>query len=174
MHGFEGKQVTVSAEMQLNFAAEQIWPQLCPVREYDWIEVWQCELLHSHSGYNEFGCVFKTDFPTEGGEEVWLTTRFEPHERIEFVRSNGVRVIHFIIQLTPEGIGTKMVWTHHVTALNEEGNAYVDGKPQTFAAQMSILETMLNHYLATGTMLRGKELGLTERIRNHVHSGKTG
>ena len=75
MSGFEGTRITVSADMHLDFAAEEIWPQLCPVREYDWIEIWDCEVLHTESGYNELGCVFRTDFPTEGGEEIWLTSR---------------------------------------------------------------------------------------------------
>lgn len=171
---FKGKAITVSAESHLDFAAEQIWPQLCPVREYDWIEVWQCQLLRSQSGYNELGCIFQTDFATEGGPEVWMTTCFDPYKRIEFVRANGVRVIHFVIELIPEGQGTKIIWTHNVTALNEAGNAYVEGKPEAFATQMSMLEKMLGHYLATGKMLRGQELGLMEKIKNHVHSWKTG
>lgn len=174
MSVFEGKRVTVSAEMNLDASADQIWPQLCPVREYDWIEVWQCELLHSVSGYNELGCVFRTDFPTEGGAEIWLTSRFDINERIEFVRTNETRVIHFVVTLEPHEAGTKLIWTQHVTALNEAGNVYVAEKPKAFAAQMVTLEQMLGHYLKTGEMLKGEELGLMEKIEAHVYSRKTG
>lgn len=166
--------MTVSETMNLPFAAETIWPQLCPTREYDWIETWACELVHSESGYNEYGCVFRTDLPTEG-DETWVTSRFEPHERIEFVRSNTDRVIHFVIELDPDGEGgTNVKWTHHVTALNAAGIDYIKEKPAAFKVQMSMLNTMLSHYLRTGEMLKGAGPGLTEKIGTHVHGRKTG
>lgn len=174
MSEFKGKRITVSADMHLDFPADEIWPLLCPVREYDWIEVWECELVHSESGFNESGCVFRTDFPSEGGKEVWLTCRYDLNERLEFVRTNAIRIIHFTATLTPEKQGTRLTWTQHVTALNEQGNAYMTDKPETFASQMAGLEKMLGHYLKTGEMLKGNKLGLMEKLKDHVHSGKTG
>lgn len=174
MSEFKGKRITVSADMHLDFPADEIWPLLCPVREYDWIEVWKCELVHSESGFNEPGCVFKTDFPSEGGEEIWLTSRFDVNEQLEFVRTNTTRVILFTATLTPENGGTKITWTQHVTALNEQGDAYVEGKTEMFATQMAMLEKMLTHYLKTGKMLKGEVPGLMEKLKTHVHSRKTG
>jgi hypothetical protein len=166
--------VTVSERMRLNYPVEEVWPQLCPTREYDWIETWKCDLVHSESGYNELGCVFRTDFPTEGGEEVWMTCRFDPMKRIEFVRTNDMRVIHFIIDLEADGDGTKLTWTQHVAALNEAGNTYVAEKPGIYVVQMKMVDKMLSHYLETGEMLRGDSLGLIERIGKHVHGRKAG
>ena len=174
MSEFKGKRITVSANMYLDFPAGEIWPLLCPVREYDWIEVWKCELVHSESGFNEPGCVFKTDFPPEGGEEIWLTSRFDVNERLEFVRTNAMRVIHVVVMLTPDRQGTRLTWTQHVTALNEQGNEYVADKPKTFAAQMTALEQMLAHYLKTDEMLKIKKTGLMEKLKAHAHSRKTG
>jgi hypothetical protein len=34
---------------------EQVFPLLCPVRECDWLEGWNCTLLHSGSGLAEKG-----------------------------------------------------------------------------------------------------------------------
>ena len=103
-----------------------------------------------------------------------MTCRFDPMERIEFVRSNAARVIHFVIDLAPDGDGTKVTWTQHVAALSEGGNVYVKEKPGAFAAQFKAVEKMLSHYLATGEMLRGENVGLVERIGTHVYGGKTG
>jgi hypothetical protein len=122
------------------------------VREYDWIDHWRCEVLRSESGVNELGCVFRTDFPGEG-PEVWLTSRYEPCGRLEFVRTGRDRVIHFVIGLAPDGAGTRLTWTHHVTALTEAGNDGLSAKRAAFAAQMALLERMLGHYLETGEML---------------------
>ncbi|XXJ18349.1 SRPBCC family protein [Desulfovibrio caledoniensis] len=152
MAAFNPGRLTVSAEMFLDHRAEAIWPLLCPVREYDWIAHWRCEVLRSESGVNELGCVFRTDFP-DHGPEVWLTSRYEPCERLEFVRTGPDRVIHFVIGISPEGGGTRLTWTHHVTALTEAGNDGLAGKPETFAAQTALLERMLGHYLDTCEML---------------------
>ena len=166
--------ITVTAEMNLAFPAEAVWPLLCPVREYDWIEVWDCELVHSVSGVNELGCVFRTAFPTEGDRETWVTSRFEPCERLEFVRVNNARAIRFVIRLFPEEGGTRLTWTQHVTPLNDAGREYLKDKPEAFRTQMAMCGKMLAQYLETGQMLKGETLGLVERMTTHVHDRKTG
>ena len=169
----KGRTITVSAETHLGFGAQAVWPLLCPVREYDWIDVWDCELLHSGSGVNELGCVFRTVFPTEGDRETWVTTRYEPPTRLEFARVNSWRAIRFVIGLESEPGGTRVTWTHHVTALSPEGERYLERKPGAFEIQMTMLGKMLAHYLETGEMLRGAEIGLVKEI-GHVLGGKAG
>lgn len=39
---------------------EAIFPLLCPVREFDWIPTWDCDLVYTGSGIAEEGCVFRT------------------------------------------------------------------------------------------------------------------
>ncbi|HEY3366337.1 MAG TPA: hypothetical protein VGK74_14880 [Symbiobacteriaceae bacterium] len=67
-----------------------VFPLLCPVREYEWIEPWQCEMLHSESGIAEKNCVFRTRGPSD---DVWVINNYEPNTRIEFVRVNALRVM---------------------------------------------------------------------------------
>lgn len=165
---------TYSHEMMLDFTPEQIWPELCPVREYNWIESWECELVHSVSGYNELGCVFRTELPTEIEPETWVTSRFDVNERLEFIRSNSHRTIRFVIELEPTEHGTRMTWTHHVVPLTEEGREYFNGKQKAFDTAMELLERMLSHYLQTGKMLTGEDLGVIARIKSHVHGRKAG
>lgn len=155
----KGETLTVSGQMNIPFSAQAIWPLLCPVREYDWIEPWKCEMVRSVSGFNELGCVFITDFPTELGEEVWLTSRFDENERVEFVRTNAARIIHLTIELKSKDDGTGLIWTQHVTALGDECTAYFKEKTAMFAGQVAMLERMLIHYLTTGTRLQ-----LTEKL----------
>lgn len=164
MAGKIKKSLAVTAGMTINHAPEAIWPLLCPVREYDWMEPWKCEVVHTVSGVNELGCVFRTEFLTEGDKETWVTSRFEPNVRLEFVRTNSRRAIRFVIKLEPIEKGTRMSWTQHVTPLNEEGETYLLTKPEAFAQQMRVLETMLNHYLDKGTMMSisGSHLLLNE------------
>jgi hypothetical protein len=144
---------TATADMRLAHPARDIWPLLCQVREYDWIAHWDCEVVHTESGINELGCVFRTDFPAEG-PETWLTSRYEPCSRLEFVRTGRDRIIRFEITLEADGNGTALGWTHHVTALSEEGAALFEGYAKRLADNMALLERMLGHYLDTGEMFR--------------------
>jgi hypothetical protein len=46
---------------------DQVFPLLCPVREKEWLENWQYQMLYSESGLAETGAVFAT---TEGTEQA--------------------------------------------------------------------------------------------------------
>ena len=43
---------------------DDIFPLLCPVREYEWLETWQCEMIYTKSGFTELDCIFKTSLPS--------------------------------------------------------------------------------------------------------------
>lgn len=70
MSVFKGIRKTLSHSQQLNGTKEQIFPLLCPIREYDWIENWSCDLIYSDSGFAECDCVFRTINSGTGLEEV--------------------------------------------------------------------------------------------------------
>jgi len=145
-----------SFETTLSAAPSRVFPLLCPVREYEWIEHWRCEVLHTVSGVAEPGCVFRTAFPDSWGPEVWVVSRFEPCEHIAFVRTGSLRTMRYAIALRPDGQGTRICWQQEVTALNAEGQALLlNSTPEAFERQMRLLNEMLDHYLATGAMLRG-------------------
>ncbi len=134
---------------------EAIFPLLCPVREFDWIPTWECELVYTESGVAEEGCVFQTDKPDDGGVDTWVISRYEPLQRISFVRVNPLRVIRYDIHLQDEGDGsTTLVWEQEITALSENGDRHVAAQSQeTFATVIATVERMLEHYLKTGEVL---------------------
>ena len=132
------------------FSPDSIFPLLCPVREYEWIDVWQCEMLRSKSGINEKGCIFRTNFENFGGPEIWVTSCYEPNKRIEFVRTSPALVTFYEIELRPVNGGTELVWTEQITTLNEEGNLLLEKhNSQQYNEMIKSLETMLNTYLST-------------------------
>lgn len=131
-----------------------VFPLLCPVREYDWIEGWDCEMVFSRSGVAEDGCVFtRTD---ETGPAVWVISRYEPDERIEFVITTpGSHVQQLRIRVGEDGGGSVLHWTRTITALGPAGEAAVDAlEDGSWDSRMAGLERALQHYLATGEMLR--------------------
>ncbi len=134
---------------------EAIFPLLCPVREYDWIPHWECDLVYTETGVAEEGCIFQTDKPGDGGTDTWVVSRFEPPARISFVRVNPLRAIRYDIYLEPEGDGsTTLRWEQEITALNEDGDRHVAAQRRSdFAAMIGSVERMLEHFLKTGEAL---------------------
>jgi hypothetical protein len=134
-------------------APERIFPLLCPVREYQWIPHWGCEMLHSASGVAEEDCVFRTGFP--GQEPVlWVVTRYEPPGRIEFtcfVADSHVQRLK--IALTAEGETTRLDWTNRWLSVSPQGDAWIAAwSEEAEAKKMDNIRRMLTHYLTTGTM----------------------
>ncbi|MBI4572060.1 MAG: SRPBCC family protein [candidate division NC10 bacterium] len=141
--------------MVLDAEPEAVFPLLCPVREYDWIEAWRGRMIYSGSGFAEQDCIFQTDFPKDGATETWVICRYEPPRLIEFVRVSTLRATRYTITLHPTAGGkTEAEWRQVITGLTEDGDCLVGQEPEeAYPTQMERLAQMLNHYLNTGRML---------------------
>lgn len=154
MSAFAAKKIKNTFVQHFQAPPGRVFPLLCPVREYEWIEPWQCEMLNSESGVAEKNCVFRTRMPGEASDDVWVISRYEPDSRIEFVRVNALRTMCLSIALTDTGNGaTRAVNEQLLVGLTEEGNQSLDRVSESFSFEMRIGEAMLNHYLATGNRL---------------------
>ena len=134
---------------RIEAAPSDIFPLLCPVREYDWIPHWDCRMVYSSSGLAEPGCIFQTDRAADGGLDTWVISRHEPPLHIGFVRMNPLRVIQYDIDLTPvsEAV-TVLRWEQVITALTATGDSHVAQLEEAaFAKSITALETLLNRYL---------------------------
>lgn len=151
-NSFKAKTTTVSASMALGHKPERIFPLLCPVREYEWIEHWKCELLFTESGFNEMGCIFKTDFP-EFGEETWVTSRYEPTKYVEFVRTSADKVLLYSIALDESANQTNLTWSLKLIGTTGKGNRWIKSyNPDEFRNMIGLLEKKLDYYLTHGEM----------------------
>ncbi len=135
---------------------DRVFPLLCPVREYDWIPGWECELLHSASGVAEEDCVFRTRYPQDGEPMTWVVSRYEPSVRIEFTCFVPDRyVMRLKIALTPRGDRTRLEWTRLWLSIGPRGDEWIASWSEDRHRQrMADLERLLGHYLATGVMPR--------------------
>lgn len=156
MKEFKAEKAVRSYVQRIQAPPGTVFPLLCPVREYEWIEPWQCRLLHSNSGFAEKNCVFTTRFPGESSDDVWVVSRYEPARRIEFVRVNAARVMCYSIALEDNGDGTTSVNNEQtLIGLNAGGNEFIRDQRNSdgFAVEMRMGEAMLNHYVSTGERL---------------------
>jgi len=161
MPSFQSKRNEQTGTMHLSAAPRDVFPLLCPKREYDWIEPWQCRMIFSETGAAEDNAVFYTDFRQDRGPEWWVVSRYEPFRAIAFVRfSPGNRVTRLDIHLAPDGsTHTIATWTQTVTALSPDGNVYIDRYGNSsYIQEIKTLEHLLNHYLKTGRPLKLSEL----------------
>ena len=132
---------------------EEVFPMLCPVREHEYIPPWKCDLVYLESGFAEHGGVFTTHFPGDGDQkDVWVISRYDTKQAIEFVRVNGLRTMIYRIELQgTETGGTVVSWEQIITGLTEKGNQHVQTLQQSdFTAMLAQMQEWLQHYLATG------------------------
>jgi hypothetical protein len=147
--GKGGRRVTAS-DYELRAKPEVIFPLLCPVREYEWIDGWTSNLVYSKSGVAEQDCVFTTSYL--GEPMTWTCCRYEPPRRIEYVAvAQDLMLMHLTIQLEPAGAGTRMYWKRAFTRLSPRGEHPLDSwsteKEQHLGEQ-------LRYFVETGKLLR--------------------
>jgi hypothetical protein len=154
---FKSKRHYVFCEQLLNSSPAKIFPLLCPKKEFDWLETWNCDIIFSESGFAELDCVFKTDFPGDV-KETWIVDRYEKDKIIQFIKFSEPRVIRYTISLTDKNDGTTTAkWEQTITSLNNEGNLYIENYQNAeFEKKIKGLEKILNHYLETEKMWRAK------------------
>lgn len=148
MNNEAGKRIIREYVMRLAFPAGEVFPFLCPVREYDWIPQWRCRLVYSASGYAELGCVFQTDFDDQYGLETWVVSRYEKDNGIAFVRTGEHRTTRYTISLTADDETTTLLWHQELTSLSARGDELLAHASSTeFTGMMQQLEQLLAGYL---------------------------
>lgn len=146
----------------LSASPQRVFEQLCPTREYDWIDGWSCQLVHSDSGYAEQDCVFVTAVFKELGVETWTCSRYEPSTRIEYTRMSPHTVIRLEFILSPATNGTHLSARFIFSSLDDSGDAFVSTCDAGFGERhLKPGLIMLEHFLTTGEkLLRAKAMEL--------------
>ena len=129
---------------------ERVFPLLCPVRERDWVPGWECEVVHSATGFACLDCVFTTPLP-ETGRLTWVVSRYEPPRRIEFTCfAPGLFVMRLDVALSAHGTDLcRLDWSRRFFALGPEGSRALQARtPEVLGQQMARLEAALAHHLA--------------------------
>ena len=149
----KGERRVIKGKQHYSFPPEDVFPMLCPVREYEYLPGWECDIVYLDSGLAEQGGVFTTA-PHGVGEQgdVWVISRYDPDRAIEFVRINNMRsvVLRIELQGTETG-GTVVTWEQVITGLTEEGNHHIQKLEQSdYTAMLSHFQELLQHYFDSG------------------------
>jgi hypothetical protein len=148
------KKKTQHTQRTFRASPSEVFHQFCPSRELDWIDGWECDLVHTSTGYIEQDCIFTTPETNLLGPGLWIVTRYEPNRELRIVRTLGdMAVLNFRIDLVDNRDGTCTGrWTLTFTAIREEGNAFIDALPDRNAELERAIDG-LEHFLRTGTLL---------------------
>lgn len=148
---------------EIHAPAQRVFPLLCPVAEYDWIDNWDCRIQYTRGGVNEEGCIFTEEImgPVFAGSAVtstWLTNRYDEENRhIEFIIFvHDQAVVRYNIKLDEQGNGlTIAVMDFEITALNDSiaGINEEEIKARIMGI-VTFIAGSLKHYCETGEMLK--------------------
>jgi hypothetical protein len=157
MSAFQSKRMTRSYSQTIEGPPEAVFPLLCPVREFEWLDGWDCTMLYSRSGLAEEGAVFSTASPGEE-DTVWVVTRHDPAaRRVEFARftpHSKTCILKIAVEtLAADRSRVDIAYTY--TSIAEAGNAFLDSwREESFLAGVRFWERAMNHFLKTGGKLR--------------------
>ena len=133
--------------------AADIFPLLCPVREYEWLPGWKCEMLYSRSGVAEMDAIFHTR-EMHFMRVVWTLITFEPDSKVEYLLVAGRdAVVRLSVELSEKPDGdTEVSWTMLFTTTSALGKRVLSAafSEKKFQEMMEARELQLNHFLGTG------------------------
>lgn len=151
----KGRRVVRLYHHEIEASPERIFPLLCPVREYDWIDGWAGEVIYAQTGGAEKDCIFVTR-PPGRPEAVWTVSLYDPeHYRIEFAVFHDRDVVEKLdVALEPGVSRTLLRWARTYTSLSPAGDHFLDAfTGEVLDKAMDYLARALRHYLTTGTLL---------------------
>jgi hypothetical protein len=147
------KRKTQVVSRKFSHPPAKVFNQFCPSRELDWIPGWQCDLLYTTTGYAEKDCIFTTPESNVFGPGLWIFTNFEMDRELGAVVVNQSMVEHLRISLEDHGDGTCTgTWNLSFTALDEEGNTFLDSLPERNPELEQVVEG-LEYFLNHGEMM---------------------
>jgi hypothetical protein len=159
------RRVRCSHAVEIKAPAEKIFPLLCPVAEYEWIDGWDCRLVYTESGVNEEGCVFTEAItgPVLTGSaaiSTWITNRYDrEHHRIRFVIfTHDLAVVRYDVALMEQESGSTHVdMNFEITAMDGRIGRLDDEDIRARLMTIVVfLSEALRHYCETGEMRTGQ------------------
>jgi hypothetical protein len=154
---FKAKRVTRNYVQTIQARPSVVHSLICPVKEAEWLDGWDYQLIFSHSGFAEKGCVFTSRSAGEK-DTIWLITKRDDaaYETVFARITPESRVAEVTVRIKDAGRQASRVHiTYTITAINEQGNRFVENfTEENFAKDMKFWEATMNHYLATGKALR--------------------
>jgi hypothetical protein len=145
----DGERFERAGTFQVQAERKDVFPLLCPVREYDWIPDWRCTMMYSDSGVAEKDALFMTRSKFHR-KVMWTTITYEPASEIEYLLVMGTdATVRLSISLEEKGAReTRITWRMLFTAVTPLAKHALraDFSEKKFQAMLGRREKELNRY----------------------------
>lgn len=154
--GFQPRRAVRTYRQTIEANPDKVFPLLCPVREADWLDGWDYEMIYSVSGLAELGAVFITSNPGEE-DTVWIITLYDPAaHRVEFARftprSRACLLTIAVSALNERRSHVDISYSYTSTASG--GDKFIDSWSESaFLEAVMFWEQSMNYFLKTGRKL---------------------
>ena len=159
------KTLNIEREVTIKAPVNEVFPLACPVREYDWIPGWKCNLIYCPNGRNEKDVVFKEKMTSPfllkkaGGKTTWLTLLYDKSTyRVHFSWTNRVSTSIFRMEMSPIGSSqTRCTLSLELKTRDERGPKVLTADSEyKIGFLIEGLAAMLKHYCETGEKLNSR------------------
>lgn len=154
---FSSKCISRTSVICLQAPLRTVFPLFGPIKEKEWAEEWNPEIIYTTTNLIEEHMVFKTKSKLEnikGLKYIWTVSKYLPeHAFIEYTVFTPERLWWITIQCLEDSSNqtTEAKITYTFTGLTEDGNTFNEKFLQLiFAHDLKDWEESINHYLKTG------------------------
>lgn len=152
---FKPGRVSKTASFTLDGKIENVFPLFGPIREKDWAEGWDPQIIFSENALVEEHMIFQTNGSSEEKLYTWVVTKFDlKNYLVEYTVSTKNRIWFITVQCKSINEKTQATVTYTYTGLNAEGNELNrKALAKMYAHDLKDWEEAINYYLHHGKML---------------------
>lgn len=137
---------------------DEVFPLFGPVKEKEWADGWNPEVIFSISNFVEEKMVFKTKpFFSDEDDYTWIISKYQPEQTfIEYLVFTQERLWFISIKCVEESAKkTKAEITYTFTGLTKKGNGLnEEALKKMYSQNLKDWEKAINFYLETGKCLK--------------------
>jgi hypothetical protein len=152
---FKSERISKTASFFVEGEIENVFPLFGPIREKEWAEGWNPEIIFSNSSLVEERMIFRTKGSGDEQYYHWAITQLIPAQhQIEYTVSTPNRIWFIRVECVSSGNKTKASVSYTYTGLNEKGNDLNKiALEKMFSNDLKDWQNAINHYLHHGKML---------------------
>lgn len=146
---FIPERIQQCAVITLNGSIDKVFPLFGPVREMEWAEGWNPEIIYPKDKLVEEHMIFRTKGHADEEYYTWVVSQFNPDQhQIEYTVSTPDRVWFIRIQCAPDGPRTKASIGYTYTGITAAGNdRNREALKKMYARDLKDWEEAINYYL---------------------------
>jgi hypothetical protein len=155
INDFKSERIQRTEKFTINGEIENVFPLFGPVREMEWAEGWNPEIVYRST--SDMLVEERMIFQTKGENEkyTWAITQYQPEKYlIEYTVSTPERIWFIRVQCNAFEEKTHATVSYIYTGMTEEGNRKnAQALKRMFAHDLKDWEAAINYYLKTGNLL---------------------